>query len=80
MKKPKLKTFDVDVYVNRTVTMRVRAPSEQQARTAVDNGAGKEVEVSRLRVNLVRVFIKPLYPTELSGNLLALLDTRIRDR
>ena len=43
-KKLELKTFDVDVYINRTVTMRVRAPSAEQAATAVDNGAGKEVD------------------------------------
>lgn len=45
----KLKTWDVDVYINRTVTMRVSAPSAEQARTAVDNGAGKEIDSQNTR-------------------------------
>ena len=51
----KLKTFDVDVYINRTVTMRVRAPSAQQATTAVDNGEGKEVDSRNTREEIGEV-------------------------
>lgn len=45
----KLRAWDVDVYVNRTVTIRVWAPTEAQARTAVDTGEGKEIDSRNTR-------------------------------